>query len=708
MFTKILIANRGEIACRVILTARKMGIKTVAVYSDADKDARHVELADEAVHIGPAPSRDSYLQAEKIIAACKQTGAQAVHPGYGFLSENAGFAKRVEEDGIVFIGPKHYSIAAMGDKIESKKLAGAAGVNRIPGVNDAIENAEKAVEIAKGIGYPVMIKASAGGGGKGLRVAFNDKEAFEGFTSCRNEARNSFGDDRVFIEKFVEEPRHIEIQLIGDSQGNVIYLNERECSIQRRHQKVIEEAPSPFISDATRKAMGEQAVLLAKAVKYQSAGTVEFVVGKDQSFYFLEMNTRLQVEHPVTECITGLDLVELMIRVAAGEKLPLTQAEVKREGWAIECRINAEDPFRSFLPSTGRLVRFQPPKETMFAAGGPSPQPSPASGRGGSQLPLPSGEGRGEGGFYGVRVDTGVQDGGEIPMYYDSMIAKLIVHGKDRLEAIAKMREALNGFVIRGISSNIPFQAALLAHPKFVAGDFNTGFIAENYSQGFHAEDVPHADPDFLVALAAYVNRRMLGRAAGISGQMPGHGVTVGEEFVVVGLGAAGKNTSQAAWVKDYQAQSGSSRVETGASSYEICSNWHLGGARIRGTANGQPFAAQVERGVGRNPLAIRIAHNGTRLDAMVLTPRAAKLHALMPYKAPPDMSRFVLSPMPGLLVEVAVQPGQKVQAGERVAVIEAMKMENVLFATADGVVGKVLATKGESLSVDQPIVEFS
>ncbi len=682
MFTKILIANRGEIACRVILTSRKMGIKTVAVYSDADKDARHVELADEAVNIGPAPSRDSYLQTEKIIAACKQTGAQAVHPGYGFLSENAGFAKRVEEEGIVFIGPKHYSIAAMGDKIESKKLAGAAGVNCIPGVNDAIETAEKAVEIAKGIGYPVMIKASAGGGGKGLRVAFNDKEAFEGFTSCRNEAKNSFGDDRVFIEKFVEEPRHIEIQMMGDSHGNVIYLNERECSIQRRHQKVIEEAPSPFITDATRKAMGEQAVLLAKAVKYQSAGTVEFVVGKDQSFYFLEMNTRLQVEHPVTECITGLDLVELMIRVAAGEKLPLEQKDVQRNGWAMECRINAEDPFRSFLPSTGRLVRFQPPKETMFAADTAHLQ--------------------------GVRVDTGVQDGGEIPMYYDSMIAKLIVHGKDRLDAIAKMREALNGFVIRGISSNIPFQAALLAHPKFVAGDFNTGFIAENYGKGFHAEDVPHDDPDFLVALAAYVNRRMLGRAAGISGQLPGHGVTVGEEFVVIQLGAEGKNAPKSVLVADFEVKSGSSRIDSGANSYEICSNWHLGGARIRGTVNGKPFTAQVERGVGKNPLAIRINHNGTRLDALVLNPRAAALHALMPYKAPPDMSRYVLSPMPGLLVDVAVQVGQKVQAGERVAVIEAMKMENVLFAVADGVVGKVLAAKGESLTVDQPIVEFA
>jgi len=569
----------------------------------------------------------------------------------------------------------------MGDKIESKKLAGTAGVNCIPGVNDAIETPEKAVEVAKGIGYPVMIKASAGGGGKGLRVAFNDKEAFEGFTSCRNEARNSFGDDRVFIEKFVEEPRHIEIQLIGDSHGNVLYLNERECSIQRRHQKVIEEAPSPFISDATRKAMGEQAVQLAKAVKYQSAGTVEFVVGKDQSFYFLEMNTRLQVEHPVTECITGLDLVELMIRVAAGEKLPLTQAEVKRDGWAMECRINAEDPFRNFLPSTGRLVRFQPPEETMFASDTAHLQ--------------------------GVRVDTGVQDGGEIPMYYDSMIAKLIVHGKDRLDAIAKMREALNAFVIRGISSNIPFQAALLAHPKFVAGDFNTGFIAENYSQGFKAEDVPHEDPDFLVALAAYVNRRMINRAAGISGQLPGHGLTVSDKFVVVGMGEAGHQDAQAAMLRDFESASGSMAVDTGGKVYEICSGWHLGGSRLRGTVNGQPFMAQVERGVGRNPLAIRIIHNGARLDALVLSPRAAELHALMPFKAPPDMSRYVLSPMPGLLVSLAVQAGQKVQAGERVAVIEAMKMENVLFAVADGVVGKVLAKEGESLSVDQAIVEF-
>jgi propionyl-CoA carboxylase alpha chain len=681
MFTKILIANRGEIACRVITTAKKMGIKTVAVYSDADKDARFVLLADEAVHIGAPPSRESYLVGEKIIAACKQTGAQALHPGYGFLSENAEFAKRVEEEGIVFIGPKHYSMAAMGDKIESKKLAGAAGVNCIPGVNSAIETAERAVEIAQGIGYPVMIKASAGGGGKGLRVAFNDKEAFEGFTSCRNEARNSFGDDRVFVEKFVEEPRHIEIQLIGDSFGNVVYLNERECSIQRRHQKVIEEAPSPFISDATRKAMGEQAVALAKAVKYQSAGTVEFVVGKDQSFYFLEMNTRLQVEHPVTECITGLDLVELMIRVAAGEKLPLTQADVKRDGWAMECRINAEDPFRNFLPSTGRLVRFQPPEETMFA----------------SDISR----------WHGVRVDTGVQDGGEIPMFYDSMIAKLIVHGTDRLDAIAKMREALNGFVIRGVSSNIPFQAALLAHPKFVSGDFNTGFIAENYSKGFRAEDVPHNNVAFLVALAAFVNRRYLSRAASISGQLEGHEIRIGADFVAVAVGQESNGVSYPVHISEFNDQTRSAVLSVGEQEFRINSETKFGLIRVQGTCNGVPFTAQVERGTVKSPLVIRVIHNGTQLDVMVLLPQVAKLHALMPYKAPPDMSRYVLSPMPGLLAEVAVQVGQKVQAGERVAVIEAMKMENVLFAAADGVVGKVLAVKGESLSVDQPIVEF-
>jgi len=681
MFKKILIANRGEIACRVMATARKMGIQTVAVYSEADKEARHVAMADEAVCIGPASSRESYLVADKIIAAAKESGAQAIHPGYGFLSENAEFSKRCEESGIVFIGPKHHSIAAMGDKIASKKLAEKAGVNCIPGVNDAIETPEKAVEIAKGIGYPVMIKASAGGGGKGLRVAYNDKEALEGFTSCRNEARNSFGDDRVFIEKFVEEPRHIEIQLIGDAQGHVLYLNERECSIQRRHQKVIEEAPSPFISDATRKAMGEQAVALAKAVKYQSAGTVEFVVGKDQSFYFLEMNTRLQVEHPVTECITGLDLVEWMIRIAAGEPLTLKQEDVQRNGWAIECRINAEDPFRNFLPSTGRLVRFHPPEPTMFQANT-------------EQL-------------LGVRIDTGVQEGGEIPMFYDSMIAKLIVHGRDRNDAIAKMREALNAFVIRGISSNIPFQSALLAHPRFVSGDFNTGFIAEQYAHGFRAQDVIHQDPDFLIALAAFVRRRSRERAASLSGQLPGYDVKVGQAYTIITLDAKGDHHHTQVEVDDSMGRHGTAIIKVNGKNYAIASESRIKDVAIQGTVNGQPFVAQVERGSSKNPLGLQIQHNGTRIDAMVVSPRMAELYKLMPFKAPPDLSRFVLSPMPGLLVDVAVKPGQKVLAGERVAVIEAMKMENVLFALQDGVVKSVVAAQGESLTVDQVIVEF-
>ena len=685
MFTKILIANRGEIACRVIATAKKMGIATVAVYSDADRDARHVQLADEAVRLGPPPSRESYLLADKIIEAAKQTGAQAIHPGYGFLSENEAFAKRCEDEGIAFIGPKAHSIAAMGDKIASKKLANEAKVNTIPGYNDPIPDADKAVTIAKDIGYPVMIKASAGGGGKGLRVAFNDKEAFEGFTACQNEARNSFGDDRIFIEKFVEQPRHIEIQVLGDSHGNVVYLNERECSIQRRHQKVIEEAPSPFISDATRKAMGEQAVALAKAVKYQSAGTVEFVVGKDQDFYFLEMNTRLQVEHPVTELITGLDLVEQMIRVAAGEKLAFTQADVKREGWAIECRINAEDPFRNFLPSTGRLVRFDPPEQNLF------------QGQATTDL--------------GVRVDTGVVDGGEIPMYYDSMIAKLIVHGKDRNDAIARMREALNGFVIRGVQSNIPFQAALLAHPKFVSGDFNTGFIAEHYADGFRAEDVPHADPDFLVALVARLHMWYRNRAQGLQGQFwEGFKRLPRRDFTVCVLGQQGDNRYVNVTLGEValgQPTDITVHSPQGDRPYAIRIDRFVGDARVTGTVNGQPFTVQMERGHTRNPLVTRVAHNGTQIDAIVMHPRTAELHRLMPYKAPPDMSKYVLSPMPGLLVQVAVKPGQEVKAGERVAVIEAMKMENVLFASADGVVKAVKAEQGDSLAVDQAIVEF-
>ena len=658
-----------------------MGIGTVAVYSEADRGARHVALADEAVCIGPAPSRESYLVAQKIIDACKATGAQAVHPGYGFLSENAGFARRVEEEGIVFIGPKHHSIAAMGDKIASKKLAKQAEVNTIPGWNEAIESAERAVEIARDIGYPVMIKASAGGGGKGLRVAFSDQEALEGFTTCRNEALASFGDDRIFIEKFIEQPRHIEIQVLGDSHGNVVFLHERECSIQRRHQKVIEEAPSPFITDATRQAMGAQAVALARAVQYQSAGTVEFVLGRDQSFYFLEMNTRLQVEHPVTECITGIDLVEMMIRVAAGEPLPFTQEQIPRRGWAIECRINAEDPFRGFLPSTGRLVRYLPPPQTMEAA-----------------LPVPQGG--------GVRVDTGVAEGGEIPMFYDSMIAKLIVHGADRADAIDKMREALNGFVIRGVASNIPFQAALLAHPKFVAGDFNTGFIAEHYAAGFRAQHVVHDDPDFLVALAAAAHRRYLQRAAGISGQLAGHRLAIAQDFVVVVKGDNGQHQHVPVVVATdaTAAATATVMVTVNGRHYAIHHDWQFGGIRAQGLCNGLPFTAQAER----HGLWLRVEHNGLRIDAQVMSARAAELLRLMPFKAPPDTSRFLLSPMPGLLVDVAVAPGQAVQAGQRLAVIEAMKMENILVAARDGTVAKLLASKGESLTVDQPILEFA
>jgi len=661
MFKKILIANRGEIACRVIRTARRMGIATVAVYSEADRDARHVDLADEAVCIGPPPSRESYLRADRIIEACKSTGAQAVHPGYGFLSENEAFARDLEAAGIVFIGPKAPSIAAMGDKIASKRLALAANVNTIPGYTDVIANADSAVKIARDVGYPVMIKASAGGGGKGLRVAHDDKEAREGFAACQAEARASFGDDRIFIEKFIEEPRHIEIQVLGDAHGNLVYLWERECSIQRRHQKVIEEAPSPFLDDATRRAMGEQAVALARAVDYQSAGTVEFVVGRDRSFYFLEMNTRLQVEHPVTEMITGLDLVEWMIRVAAGEKLGFGQKDIKRDGWAIECRINAEDPLRNFLPSIGRLVRYRPPDEVP-----------------------------GE-----VRVDTGVYEGGEIPMHYDSMIAKLIVHAPTRDAAAERMSEALNAFVIRGISSNLVFQSALVRHPRFREGRLTTAFIAEEYPNGFRAEDVPPENPAFLAALAAAVHRNYRERAAGIEGQVKGHELRLDGGYVVVASDV------------DYAAQvdraSGGYDVRVGAEAFAIRYEWRFGDILLRGTCNGAPFAVQIER----RGLRYRLTNRGAQFDVQVLPRRAAELLRLMPRKAPPDRSRFLLSPMPGLLAEVAVGPGQDVKAGERLVVIEAMKMQNVITAERDVTVADVLAKEGDSLAVDQPVLSF-
>jgi propionyl-CoA carboxylase alpha chain len=673
MFKKILIANRGEIACRIIKTAQKMGIKTVAVYSEVDKEARHVQMADEAVCIGPAPSRESYLVMDRIIQACKDTGAEAVHPGYGFLSENEHFAGRCEVEGIIFIGPKQHSIAAMGDKIASKKLALEAKVNTIPGFNEAIERAEDAVKIAQDIGYPVMIKASAGGGGKGLRVAFNDKEAFEGFTACRTEALNSFGDDRVFIEKFVEGPRHIEIQILGDAYGNVVYLGERDCSIQRRHQKVIEEAPSPFIDSATRKAMGEQAVALAKAVNYQSAGTVEFVVGKDKSFYFLEMNTRLQVEHPVTEGITGLDLVEQMIRVAAGEKLTFKQEDIKINGWSMECRINADDPFRNFLPSTGRLVKYRPPAE-----------------------------------LDGVRVDTGVYEGGEIPMHYDSMIAKLIVHGKDRTEAIEKMRSALNDFVIRGIHSNIPFQAALLQHPRFVSGDFTTGFIAEEYPDGFKKDSVQATDPKRLAALAAFMRYRYLERIQMIEGQLVGHEMTIAKKFVVVnntGVGSK-KNTQELPVRIELKNEIYSVYIEgaNDVSRYDIVSNWRPGEICLHATINGiHKITAQVERRDVKYSLIL----DGAYYECMVLSPLGAELQHHMPVKAPPDTSKLVMSPMPGLLTNISVQVGDTVTLGQKLATIEAMKMENTLIAAHDGVVSEICANIGESLAVDQLIIRF-
>ncbi|QWD11759.1 acetyl-CoA carboxylase biotin carboxylase subunit [Polynucleobacter paneuropaeus] len=673
MFKKILIANRGEIACRVIKTAQKMGIKTVAVYSEADKEARHVQMADESVCIGPAPSRESYLVMDRIIQACKDTGAEAVHPGYGFLSENELFAKRCEEEGIVFIGPKHQSIAAMGDKIASKKLALEAKVNTIPGHNEAIATTEEAVKIAQGIGYPVMIKASAGGGGKGLRVAFNDKEAAEGFAACKTEAMSSFGDDRIFIEKFVEGPRHIEIQVLGDAYGNIVYLGERDCSIQRRHQKVIEEAPSPFIDPATRKAMGEQAVALAKAVNYQSAGTVEFVVGKDKSFYFLEMNTRLQVEHPVTEGITGLDLVEQMIRVAAGEKLAFKQEDVKLDGWSMECRINADDPFRNFLPSTGRLVKYRPPAEQD-----------------------------------GVRVDTGVYEGGEIPMYYDSMIAKLIVHGKDRAEVIQKMRDALNNFVIRGIHSNVPFQAALLQHPRFVSGDFTTGFIAEEYPQGFKKDSVQPADPNRLASLAAFMRYRYLEHIKLIDGQLAGHEMVIAKQFVIVSSKRVGASEDPYELPARIELKQGVYSVyidaADGLSRYDIESTWRPGDitlhARINGTSK---ITAQVERRGVKYYLVL----DGAQYDCMVLSPLGAELQRRMPVKLPPDTSKLVLSPMPGLLTKIFVKAGESVTAGQKLAAIEAMKMENTLSAVQDGIISEICAKEGDSLTVDQLIIRF-
>ena len=660
MFDKILIANRGEIACRVIRSARKMGIKTVAVYSDADRNALHVQMADEAVHIGPSPSAQSYLLKDRIIQACLDTGAQAVHPGYGFLSENSEFCELLAAAGIVFIGPKTRAIEAMGDKITSKKLAGEAGVNTIPGFTSVLRDSEHAVKISNELGYPVMLKATAGGGGKGMRIARNDEECRDSFERAANEARTAFGDDRMFVEKYIEEPRHIEIQIIADSHGNVIHLNERECSLQRRHQKVIEEAPSPFLDEVTRKEMGEQAVALARAVDYQSAGTVEFIVDTQHNFYFLEMNTRLQVEHPVTEFITGVDLVELMIRVASGEKLPITQADVGIDGWAIECRVYAEDPFRNFLPSIGRLVYYRPPGDDDH-----------------------------------VRVDTGVFEGGEVSMYYDPMIAKLITHGANREEAIAHMRLALDRFIIRGVSNNLSFLSALMVHPRFVEGNMNTNMIGEEYPDGFHPADVPVDDPTIIISVAASMLRGYRDRAAQIDGQLSGHEHHVFDDWVVV-------MNKEHHPVSVVPAEGGHDVVYNG-NTYAVRSNWEFGQHLFSGTINGEQIYVQVER---RNQ-TYRLFHCGSQADVSVDTPRAAELLRYMPVKAPPDMSRYLLSPMPGLLVSLAVKEGDIFNAGERLAVIEAMKMENTLRAERDGVVTKINYEPGARLAVDDKIMEF-
>ncbi len=668
MFKRILIANRGEIACRIIKTARRLGIETVAVYSDADKDALHVELADTAVAIGPPPAAESYLVIDKIVAACKQTGAEAVHPGYGFLSEREAFPKALAAAGVVFIGPNPKAIAAMGDKIESKKAAAAAKVSTVPGHLGVIENEVEAIEIAEEIGYPVMIKASAGGGGKGMRIAHSKAEVAEGFTRARSEAKSSFGDDRVFIEKFITDPRHIEIQVLGDKHGHVIYLGERECSIQRRNQKVIEEAPSPLLDPATRKTMGEQAVALAKAVGYDSAGTVEFVAGQDKSFYFLEMNTRLQVEHPVTELVTGIDLVEQMIRVAAGEKLAIKQNDVKLNGWAIESRVYAEDPYRNFLPSTGRLTRYRPPQE-------------------------------GTNNGITVRNDTGVYEGGEISLYYDPMIAKLVTHAPTRGAAISAQSDALDDFVVDGIRHNIPFLAALMTHPRWQAGKLSTGFIAEEFPSGFQAH-APEGEPaQVLAAVAAAIDHVLGERKRRVSGQLSGRSVTresqravwLGEREIKLEV----NRTNGAIEVRMHGSKSGPLKLH---------SDWRSGDLIWHGTINDKPATVQVRTILN----GFALSHRGVETKAYVYTEREAGYARLMPVKKVADTGKQVLCPMPGLVVSIAVKEGQEVKAGETVAVVEAMKMENVLRAEIDGTVKTINAKPGDSLAVDAVILEFA
>jgi propionyl-CoA carboxylase alpha chain len=665
MFQKILIANRGEIACRVIKTARRMGIRTVAVYSDADAEALHVKMADEAVRVGPAPVGQSYIVIDNILEAVKATGAEAVHPGYGFLSERAEFARALEAAGVAFVGPPVGAIEAMGDKITSKKLAAAAGVSTVPGVMGLIDDAHHAVEIAREIGYPVMIKASAGGGGKGMRIAWDDAEAREGFERSRSEAASSFGDDRIFIEKFVTQPRHIEIQVLGDKHGNVVYLGERECSIQRRNQKVIEEAPSPFLDPATRKAMGEQAVALAKAVDYCSAGTVEFIVDGDRNFYFLEMNTRLQVEHPVTELVTGLDLVEQMIRVAAGERLSFGQEDVRLDGWAIESRLYAEDPYRNFLPSIGRLTRYRPPEERRTES-------------------------------VAVRNDTGVFEGGEISMYYDPMIAKLCTWAPDREAAIAAMRTALDSFEVEGIGHNLPFLSAVMDHPRFVSGALSTAFIAEEYPDGFQGVTLPEPTLRRVAAAAAAMHRVAEIRRARISGRMDNHERKVGAEWVVSLQGRAFPVTVEAD-------RSGATVVFADGVRTRVVSDWTPGQPLARLEIDGELLVLKV----GRITSGWRVRVRGADLKVTVLTPRLAELARLMPEKAPPDTSRFLLCPMPGLVVRIDVSEGDEVFDGQALAMVEAMKMENVLRAERKARVAKVRAKPGDSLAVDDVILEF-
>ncbi len=680
MFKKILIANRGEIACRVMKTARKMGIPTVAIYSDADKHALHVQMADEAVHIGPPPANQSYIVIDKVMDAIRSTGAEAVHPGYGFLSENAKFAEALDAAGVAFVGPPVGAIEAMGDKITSKKIAQEAEVSTVPGYMGLIEDAEEAVKISNEIGYPVMIKASAGGGGKGMRIAWNDDEAREGFQSSKNEAASSFGDDRIFIEKFVTQPRHIEIQVLCDAHGNGVYLGERECSIQRRNQKVVEEAPSPFLDEETRRAMGEQAVALAKAVGYASAGTVEFIVDGEKNFYFLEMNTRLQVEHPVTELITGVDLVEQMIRVAAGEPLSITQDDVKLTGWAIENRLYAEDPYRNFLPSIGRLTRYRPPQEV---------QAGPLNHAGKWQGDAPHGE-------TAVRNDTGVYEGGEISMYYDPMIAKLCTWAPTRAEAIEAMRNALDAFEVEGIGHNLPFLAAVMDHPKFISGDMTTAFIAEEYPEGFDGVTPDQKTVERLAAVAAHMKMLKEERAAQISGAMANHKRRVDPEWVAfIGKEAVPVHVTHVDGGTDVQLADGST--------LPVVSDWTLGDTLFTGTVGGEEMIVKTEFIRG----GARLRYRGADLKVVVRTPRQAELAALMPEKLPPDTSKLLLCPMPGLIVKVNVEAGEEVQEGQALCTVEAMKMENILRAERKGVVSKVNAGPGDSLAVDDVIMEF-